>query len=456
MTNVRTSVVFYALAAIAFGVVLQSSNGSVSAGSMGRSMAWLTLAVALCAAGASGWTPSLLKAANDRTVLRVLASGLLLQFVLLLSKRPAHSIPASDRTWLLPFAVGSGLAVAAVALPLWDWRRFGRWMMPVLVAIFIALGVWTIRHTPGPAVDVYAFQQESLRAFSRGTNPYAITMPLIYDDAGWYGSDLVQNGRLQVGLPYPPLSLLLELPSYLLLGDYRYATLLALALAALVLARCRDDALGPLAAAVLLFTPRAFFVIEQGWTEPFVALGLCLVAYASIRRPAWLPAALGFLFASKQYTLFLAPLVFVLFPVGQGRRAMSVLWRGVAIAVGIALPFAAWNPGAFFHSTVAFQFLQPFRPDSLSYLALYASLTGTQLPSWIGFAAMTGALVFVVWRGPRSASGFAAASAAVLLALFAFNKQAFCNYYFVVIAALCCAVGATPSVLRAAAPSRPR
>jgi hypothetical protein len=423
-------------------------------------MAWLTLSVSLCAYGASGRTPRFLKSAGEGTLRLLLASGLLLQFVELLTKRPAHSLAAGDRAWVMPFAVGIGAVSVVVALALRDWRRFGRWMMPSLAVIFIALGSWTIRHTPHPAVDVYAFQQEALAAFTHGTNPYAITMPQIYGDPSWYGAGLVEGGRLLVGLPYPPLSLLLELPIFVLFGDYRYATLLALALAALVLSRCRQDAIGALAAAVLLFTPRAFFVVEQGWTEPFVVLGLCLVVYASIRRPGWLPAALGFLLATKQYAVFLAPLAFVLLPVGEGRRAGAILWRAIALAAAITLPFAAWNPTAFVHSTVTFQLLQPFRPDALSYLALYARVTGTQFPAIVGFAAMLGALLFALWRSPRSASGFAAASALVLLAFFVFGKQAFCNYYFVVIAALCCAVAtagpdAPPTVLPGESPSRP-
>jgi hypothetical protein len=44
-------------------------------------------------------------------------------------------------------------------------------------------------------------------------------------------------------------------------------------------------------------------------------------------------------------------------------------------------------------------------------------------------------------RAPRSPAGFATAAAVTYLAFFAFNKQAFCNYYSFVVAALCCAAG---------------
>jgi hypothetical protein len=44
------------------------------------------------------------------------------------------------------------------------------------------------------------------------------------------------------------------------------------------------------------------------------------------------------------------------------------------------------------------------------------------------------------WRKP----GFAAAFALSFLCFFAFNKQAFANYYFLIIAALACAIPSPP------------
>ena len=40
---------------------------------------------------------------------------------------------------------------------------------------------------------------------------------------------------------------------------------------------------------------------------------------------------------------------------------------------------------------------------------------------------------------PRTAAGFAGSVGLVMLVFFAFSKQAFANYYFFVIGALCCA-----------------
>jgi hypothetical protein len=69
------------------------------------------------------------------------------------------------------------------------------------------------------------------------------------------------------------------------------------------------------------------------------------------------------------------------------------------------------------------------------------------------------ALMIAVWRSPRSPAGFAASLALLSLAFFAFNKQAFCNYYFFVIGALCCAIAASTNATacgRAGASPKPR
>ena len=284
--------------------------------------------------------------------------------------------------------------------------------------------------------------REGLRALSSGENPYAITMPQVYGNQEYYGAGVTENGRLLIGHPYPPLSLLLEWPFHAVTGEYRYALLAALALAAWLLSSIARTSTGALAATLLLFTPRSFFVVEQGWTESLVVLAIAGVVYAAVRRPAWLWLALGALFAMKQYAVFLAPIAFMLVPPADRRKTVGILARAIAMAAVVTLPFALWNLPAFHRSVVEFQFLQPFRIDSLSYLAWYARITGSQPAAWVGFAAMLAAMVLVLWRAPRTPAGFAAGGATILFAFFAFNKQAFCNYYFVVLGALWCAVAA--------------
>ena len=92
---------------------------------------------------------------------------------------------------------------------------------------------------------------------------------------------------------------------------------------------------------------------------------------------------------------------------------------------------------------LSLQFQLPFRMDSLSYLVWLTYNTGVQPPAAVGFLMMVPAVALMAWRGARTPAGFAAAVALIFLSFFAFNKQAFINYYFFVIGAMCCAVAAS-------------
>jgi len=152
--------------------------------------------------------------------------------------------------------------------------------------------------------------------------------------------------------------------------------------------------------------------------------------------------ALGLLLAIKQYLIAVVPLVFLLAPgEANARAALRVLLKAIALAALLTVPMFLWNPSAFVKDIFWFQIRQPFRSDALSYLAWFAQHTGTQLGSWVGFVAVLPALVLGARRAPRTPAGFAAASGLVFLAFFAFNKQAFCNYYFFILAVLFTAAG---------------
>ena len=110
----------------------------------------------------------------------------------------------------------------------------------------------------------------------------------------------------------------------------------------------------------------------------------------------------------------------------------------------MTLPLALWEPAGFLRAVVELQFYQPFRPEALSYLGLLAGPDG-QPPFGTGVAfAVAGAVMgLALWRVARTPAGFALGVAATFLAFFVLNKQAFANYYFFVIGALCVAVAAT-------------
>jgi hypothetical protein len=69
----------------------------------------------------------------------------------------------------------------------------------------------------------------------------------------------------------------------------------------------------------------------------------------------------------------------------------------------------------------------------------------------IPFVVLAAATALVLWRCRRTAAGFAAGTALLFFGFFAFNKQAFANYYYFVIGAMCCALASAAPDPRAEA-----
>jgi hypothetical protein len=151
--------------------------------------------------------------------------------------------------------------------------------------------------------------------------------------------------------------------------------------------------------------------------------------------------AAGLTSASKQYLVIALPIVWKwLGARGEDRRRLMA----IAIVAAAALPliFFLWRPLPFLEDVVLLQLREPFRADALSYLVWMAQ-AGWGEPSFAWtVTAMVSALAIVLLRGDRSTAGFAASLAFVLVATFAFGRKAFCNYYFMVIGTLCCAIAA--------------
>lgn len=433
------SAVLLAVSAVALGHALQISNGNQHP----DALFWLTVSGLCCLGGVVLPTRAPVERVGAWAVIGLLGAGLAFQFSELLVAPPGMYIHYGPG-WHVTFY--RGLVIAAVLaggfVP--DSRWLKHVQVPVLLVTHLVLGFWLIKASPAPFIDVYVFQRDSSAALLHGSNPYAITFPDIYGNSVFYGPGLSVNGRLTFGFPYPPLSLLLAVVGHVFGGDHRYSQLFAMAGAAALMAYARPGRLGALAAAVYLFTPRVFFVLEQAWTEPYIVLLLAAVVFCACRRPRALPYVFGLFIAVKQYLVLAVPLSLLLLPRPWSVRATwDFLWRAGAVALAVSLPLIVINVPAFFHSAVELQFHQPFRPDALSYLVKMAQ-EGEPPPTGSGSllaAFLLGALA--LWRAPRTPSGFAAAVALVFIGFFAFNKQAFCNYYFFVVGALCVAIAAT-------------
>jgi hypothetical protein len=427
------STLLLALSALCLGAALQEASGFYSP----SALVLLTIALGLCLLGVAAPPVRWLSRFGDGPAAVVLGLGLVFQFMQLLTARPGLYLQIPRPEDARPFFWGLGAAAVLSGGLAAERPWLGRAHVPLLLLVYALLGAWVIRSSPSPPIDVYTFQRDGVEQFLRGGNPYAMTFPNPYQGTWMYGQGSIVEGRVDTGFVYPPLSLFLVLPAHLIGGDVRYAQLVAFTLAGACLAYARPGRLGPLAAATLLFSPRSFFVLEQAWTEPLVVLLLAATILACIRAPWLAPLAVGLLFASKQYLLLGLPLLWLLRPFSPRQ-----LFAAASVALLVTLPLVLWDPGAFFHSAVLFQWRQPLRTDALSYVAgLARDGSGLPLPG-LGFFAFAASAAVALWRCPRTPAGFAAAVALAYFAFFAFNKQAFCNYYFLVLGALCLAIAA--------------
>jgi MYXO-CTERM domain-containing protein len=292
---------------------------------------------------------------------------------------------------------------------------------------------------------VFGFQTQSAQALLSGQDPYSIHFDSIYNLQStqrlYAPGDYSEDGRrLLFGYLYMPLALLLTLPGYLL-GDIRYAMAAAVSITTLLLAFMRPGRLGLVAAAGLLFMPRTPNVIDLAWNEPLVVMLLALTVFSAIRLPKLTPYAFGLLLASKQYMPFavvLSPLLFG----WDWRRLLAALLRAGITALVVTLPLVLPDVGAFVHSAILFQFHQPFRREALSFLVPWFQMTGSPPSAVFGFLALVLVGAAALWRLRPSPANFTVAVAVSYFAFFAFNKQAFMNYYFFAIAALWCSVAA--------------
>ena len=352
-------------------------------------------------------------------------------------------------------------AALMIAVSFFDAKWSRRWWFPALLILNLATAFWMIHASPEPNIDVWVFQQQGPGTLLQGHNPYDYRQahfPDIYHSTRpsaqeVYGPGLSKDDRLQFGFPYPPLSLLLATLGFGIAHDHRYAQAIAITIAGLFIGYARPGRFAKLAAALFLMTPRIWFVLGRGWTEPFVVMLLAATIFCCCRR-LWklLPIALGLFLASKQYLALAVPFTFLLLqepfnlnPIDNWKKWGWLLIKSAIVAAIVSLPLALWNWHEFWFSTVSVQKYAPFRWDALSYLVMLGLHNSRYVTwTWLVPVALIPVMLFAFRKAPRSAAGFALSLGLVFLVFFAFNKQAFCNYYFFTIGAFCSALGAMP------------
>lgn len=429
--------------AISIGYALELDNGAYGP----EPLKYLT--VGLFALVAAAMLPRVARTRRSGVtpIAGLLGLGVALQTALLVGMPPGIYV----RT---PFWSGHdvqfSLALVAllVGIAICAGRTAQRVIPAILMAIHLTLAWRTLEASRSPFIDVFAWHFEAFKALALRHNPYAITMPNIYGSAHWYGAGLARGGRILVGYPYPPLSLILGWVGDRF-GDYRLSNMASTALAGAFMAYARPGRLATVAASIFWFSPRILFVLEQGWTEPQVVLFVAATVFVACRAPRLIAVPLGLLLGIKQYAIFAVPFVFMLQDRPSVRQRVRLVVEALLIAAIIVVPWVLWNARAFFDSVVAFQGKQPFRPDALSYLAWSASHHAglPMFPLSMSFFVLVPSALIALVRIPRTPSGFATAFALVLAIFFAFAKQAFCNYYMMVIGTLCCAAASARTTL---------
>jgi len=426
-----------AAAAVAFSMALGVSGG------FANPVALLLMTTAAVLTFLAAPLPSARAARADTAAAAILALGLTASLALQLLP-PKFAAVAARAT---SFRVGLVACAAILATHAWSgapgWFRHSRFVAISIVVVL--LGAMVIRAEPTPHIDVWHLQRLGTLELLAGKDPYSSQYPNIYGPRTRYLDPtlLSSDGRWVSALPYTPLTLLLDVPG-IIAGDLRWALLAAtLASAWLIRALGRGTAVAELAGALLLLQPQGFWALEQAWTEPFALLTILLAALAVTAARGWLlpGLALGFAASSKQYVpLVVAPLWLSL----PSPRRWSALAIAAAIVAALFVPFLAWDPAGLIRGVVEFQLRQPFRADALSWPAAVLQLGGPQLPTWPAFPIALAVLALGTGRAPSPGRALLSGVAA-WIAFVAFNKQAFCNYYWLAVGLLCAAVAITSS-----------
>jgi hypothetical protein len=427
----------FSLAAILLGQAIWIGRRQFSA----IALLLVVVAIALSAAGLF-WKPGpVLCRLASRSLRIMLALGVLAGFCRLPMIDLFFRFPSARGT-VAPFVGLAAMALPLIATVFWVRSRFlAAASFALVVTVHFLMGAWFLSVSRDPRIDVYLIQRLGCEALAQHQNPYAMTFPDLYGpNAGFYPAGSVVNGQVQCGYFYPPLSLLTDLPGFAA-GDLRYSHLVSLTIAALLLGFAR-----PLRGAgyaqfappiLLLFTPGVFWMLENAWIEPLLVLMFSATVFFAARRCLNLAAAtLGLFFVGKQYAPFAAPAAMLLMPRGWRLRQL-VRWVLITMTAGAAvtLPFVIWNHASFFHSLTSI-YVGILRFDSTSFLPLIAKATGRRPTLAFTVAATIVPALLVLWRAPRTTSGFAVGAALILLCAFAFSTQSFGNYYFLAAAML--------------------
>lgn len=292
--------------------------------------------------------------ASSTEELNLLLTATLLLFAVVGALRPY-------REDLTASALTIGAAVAFVVLEaLKPLRSHRLWVVAPLLLGAHAVLIFDINF---PKQDVFRFLTLGVDGlFRHGINPY---LPI---------HDPVSRDVLPYTFTYPPGALLLVAPFRLLLGDIRWAYVVAegVFVAAVASMAGRGGELKPWQQALIvlpLVFPRTNQAFYDFGNHEWLLLALAASAVALRKHWLWCGLLLGVALATKQYFVIF-PLLFLL-PWMERRAILTA----AATAALIVFPFAAWDAGRLLRDTTN-QLGAPPDPDRLTF---YAMLRGAGL-----------------------------------------------------------------------------
>lgn len=304
-----------------------------------------------------------------------------------------------------------------------DWQQaVTRWLGAITLLVVVGMiGVIWISVLDRPEIDVIDLHVSAADTLLDGGNPYA-------EATAVDTSPIAESGSEIVGYPYPPLTLVLYAAATWLFGDPRWAGVIAIAAALLLITRpwinfgSRATAAVVALGLAIVLQPSLGHILRQGWTEPLALPFLVGAGLLWRRNPAGAAVLLGLTFGLKQYWIVAIPLLLVWNDEFRLRR--------VLIACGVAgaslLPAFLADPGAAWGAMVEFHLNVHPRLDSIGLAGL-----GWNAPLWL-MLALASAVAMVMGSRPGFGDRFLIALCATMATSFLFGSQAFVNYWFLI------------------------
>lgn len=273
--------------------------------------------------------------------------------------------------------------------------------------------------------DIYHAHKSAGIALLEGVNPYTDAVKILN------GSPYAPEGTIIEGYPYPPVVLIAYGSAGAFTDPRLVSTVAWLAIlgwaGAAALARSSDSQ-SSLGVCLLLATAPGWPLIWfSAWTEPLSLVLLLLAVLAWQRGPLISGVLLGLALASKQYLVFLTPLLLL----HRDENWVKRLITAALTVIVTLLPAILIDPASFYTATIGNLADIGARPDSQSISGLLEGI-GVQfeLPQWAWLTVGLGAATAVGLRS-RSSSMLLGRVGLALGVAFAVGL-AFLNYWFLI------------------------